>query len=327
MEGQTLSALPDSLLLQILEWLPPRDRLGGARVCRRWRRLVRDKFLWRHLDLTPYKMSSKALWHLLRNHLRGSLRTLKARGSLHSTRKQEVFTPALMKALGKQCPTLHHLCLMETDLRSLSYDSLPSSLTTLELSCCEISSLWFKVPETSQTHTAFPRIQHLVIRNVPSFSNQHLLNISVQGTLKTLVLSEAYRVTDAGIQAAAPHLGDLEHLALRRCSIGNLVTHFIGPHMKRLRRLDLGGSSSLENIGLPCLTSLVGLEDLCLESCHRLSPEAIVAVCQKLPQLRHLDLSGIEVEDLMIHKIRAGLPSCVVTNAVSAADSSVESAQ
>uniref|UniRef100_A0A8C5SDJ3 F-box domain-containing protein n=1 Tax=Laticauda laticaudata TaxID=8630 RepID=A0A8C5SDJ3_LATLA len=48
----TLSSLPDSLLLQIVVWLPPRDRVGVARVCKRWHRLVRDRFLWRHVDLS-----------------------------------------------------------------------------------------------------------------------------------------------------------------------------------------------------------------------------------------------------------------------------------
>ncbi|XP_053225168.1 F-box/LRR-repeat protein 12 isoform X1 [Podarcis raffonei] len=325
MERPGLCALPDSLLLRILECLPPRDRLGGARVCRRWRRLVRDKLLWRYLDLTPYKMSSKALWHLLRNNLRGSLRTLKARGSLHSLRKQEVFTPALMQALGRQCPNLHRLCLTETDLRSLSYDCIPSSVTTLELSSCEIPSLWFKVSEASKTCPAFPQIQHLVIQNVPAFSSQHLLNISIQGNLKTLVLSEAYRITVEGFQAAAPHLGGLEHLTLRRCSIGNLLTHVIAFHMRHLQSLDLGDNPSLENRGLPCLSSLLDLEDLCLESCCKLSSEAIVAVCQKLPRLRHLDIRRLEFQDQVIHKIQADLPGCVVTSAVSLGDSSVVS--
>ncbi|XP_053158989.1 F-box/LRR-repeat protein 12 isoform X2 [Hemicordylus capensis] len=272
-------------------------------------------------------MSSKALWSLLRNHLRGSLRTLKVRGSLHSARKQEVFSPALMQALGKQCPGLHRLCLTETDLRSLPYDCIPSTLTTLELSCCEIASAWFQVPAASPNSQAFPQIQHLVIRNVPAFSNQHLLNVSIQGTLKTLVLSEAYRVTDVGIQTAAPHLGDLELLALRQCSIGDSATHFIGRHMKRLHNLDLGGSPSLTDAGLACLTSLLGLEELGLESCCSLSPEAIVAVCQALPQLRHIDLSRIAFEVQMIHKIQAGLPKCVVTNTVSSSDSNAESEQ
>ncbi|XP_066471403.1 F-box/LRR-repeat protein 12 [Tiliqua scincoides] len=325
MQTSNFSALPDSLLLQILELLPPRDRLGGARVCRRWRKLVRDKSLWRHLDLTAYKMTSKALWHLLRNHLRGSLQTLKARGTLHSVRKQEVFSPALMQALGKQCPNLHSLCLTETDLRSLSYDCIPPSLKTLELNCCEIPSVWFQVSAASQSTQAFPRIQNLKIQNVPAFSNQHLINISVQGTLQTLVLSETYRVTDAGIQAAASHMGDLEYLALRQCSIGDLAVHFISRHMKHLHSLDLGGSSSLTDAGLSCLTGLPGLEKLSLESCCRLSPEAIVAVCQALPQLKHLNVSRIAFENQVIHKIQASLPNCVVTSTASPTDFSVES--
>ncbi|XP_048347082.1 F-box/LRR-repeat protein 12 [Sphaerodactylus townsendi] len=276
MAAQTVSALPDSLLLRILESLPPRDRLGMARVCRHWRRLVQDKLLWRHLNLTPYKMSSKVLWHLLRNHLRGNLRTLKARGSLHSVRKQEVFSPALMQALGKQCPNFHHLCLTEADLRSLSYECMPASLKTLELSWCEIPPAWFQTPQ------AHPQIQHLVIQNVPAFSNQHLANIAHQGTLKTLVLSETYRVTDWGIQTAAPYLGELESLLLHRCSVGDSATHFIGRHMKHLRRLDLSGSS-LTDMGLPCLSGLASLEDLQLEACSGLSPEVVVATCRALP--------------------------------------------
>nr|XP_020634844.1 F-box/LRR-repeat protein 12 [Pogona vitticeps] len=308
----SLSDLPDCLLLMILAWLPPRDRLGGARICRRWNRLVRDKFLWRHVDLTSYKISSKTLWHLLRNHLQGSLRTLKAQGYINSVRKREVFTPALMQALGKQCPSLCHLCLTATDLRSLLYEHIPSSLTTLELSLCEIPSGWFKVPEGSQPLWTYPKIQHLVIRDVPSFSDQHLFNISVQGTLKSLVLSNTYRISDAGIQRASLHLGKLEHLTLQCCSIGDSATHFVGRHMKSLHTLDLGGSFHLTDAGLLCLSSLSLLEDVSLAHCIALSPEAILAFCQALPQLRHLDLSGIKFKDEIIHKIQATLPDSVV---------------
>ncbi|KAL8164125.1 UNVERIFIED_CONTAM: hypothetical protein K2H54_046454 [Gekko kuhli] len=314
MEAPTLSALPESILLQILELLPLRDRLGGARVCRRWHRLVQDKLLWRHLDLTPYKMSSKVLWHLLRNHLRGNLRTLRARGSLQSVRKQEVFSPALMQALGKQCPNFHRLCLSETDLRALPYDGLPPSLTTLELSHCEIPSAWFQGASPSP---AFPRIQHLVIQNVPAFSNQHLATVARQGTLKTLAVSEAYRLTDRGIQTAAPDLGELESLSLRHCSIGDMAARFIGHHMKRLRLLDLSGSPSLRDTGLPCLRGLPSLEVLRLEACGGLSPEAIAATCRALPRLKHLDVSKVGSDERAVHQIQAGLPNCVVTCAVS----------
>ncbi|XP_060619823.2 F-box/LRR-repeat protein 12 [Anolis sagrei] len=325
MSVPSLATLPDSLLLEILAWLPPRDRVGGARVCKRWRRLVRDKFLWRHLDLTSYKVSSKVLWYLLRNYLRGTVQTLKAQGSLHSIRKQDVFTPALMQALGKQCPNLHNLCLTKTDLRSLPYNCLPSSLTTLELSFCEIPSVWFQVPEAAEACKDFPRIQHLIIQNVPAFSNQHLFNISRQGTLKTLVLSKTYRVTDAGIQTAAPHLGGLEHLTLLHSQIGNSAMHFIGRHMKHLHSLHLGGTDFLTDVGLPCLASLPDLEELRLDFFSRLSADSVVALAQALPRLKRLYLGSTGSDDTALHKIQADLPNCAVASTISSNNSSVGS--
>ncbi|NXL69103.1 FXL12 protein, partial [Chordeiles acutipennis] len=50
-----LPELPDSVFLRILEFLPLRDRLRAARVCRRWHRLTLDRTVWRHVDLSPYR--------------------------------------------------------------------------------------------------------------------------------------------------------------------------------------------------------------------------------------------------------------------------------
>uniref|UniRef100_A0A2K5BYH9 F-box and leucine rich repeat protein 12 n=1 Tax=Aotus nancymaae TaxID=37293 RepID=A0A2K5BYH9_AOTNA len=50
----TLVQLPDSVLLEIFSYLPVRDRIRISRVCHRWKRLVDDRWLWRHVDLTLY---------------------------------------------------------------------------------------------------------------------------------------------------------------------------------------------------------------------------------------------------------------------------------
>uniref|UniRef100_A0A452RWL7 F-box domain-containing protein n=1 Tax=Ursus americanus TaxID=9643 RepID=A0A452RWL7_URSAM len=50
----TLADLPDSVLLEIFSYLPVRDRIRISRVCHRWKRLVDDRWLWRHVDLTLY---------------------------------------------------------------------------------------------------------------------------------------------------------------------------------------------------------------------------------------------------------------------------------
>nr|KAF6400976.1 F-box and leucine rich repeat protein 12 [Rousettus aegyptiacus] len=59
----TLADLPDSVLLEIFSYLPVRDRIRLSRVCHRWKRLVDDRWLWRHVDLTLYTALSSVLGH------------------------------------------------------------------------------------------------------------------------------------------------------------------------------------------------------------------------------------------------------------------------
>ncbi|XP_059689032.1 F-box/LRR-repeat protein 12 [Gavia stellata] len=305
-----LPALPDSVLLQVLALLPLRDRLRAARVCRRWRRLALDRTVWRHVDLSPHRISSQTLWHLVRQHLRDSLRTLRLRGALRSGGKRRLLSPALLAALEKRCPQLRRLCLAETDLRPIPYESIPPSLTALELSHCEIPAAWFCGPSAR----ASLQLQHLVIRNVPAFSDRHLLNVSSQSRLKTLSLSGTYRLTDTGIQRAAPHLEKLERLVLRHCVISDSAVDFIGRHVKRLRFLEISSAYSLTNAGLASLATLQRLETLCLDLCDKISPSALIALCQALPQLRNLKLGGVRSEDQVIDKIQASLPHCSVSH-------------
>ncbi|XP_068520451.1 F-box/LRR-repeat protein 12 isoform X2 [Anas acuta] len=306
MAAKMAAALPDPVLLRVLALLPLRDRLRAARVCRRWRRLVQDRVLWADVDLSPHKLSSKTLWQLVRHRLGDSLRTLRVRGALLAGGRQRLLSPALLAALAQRCPRLSRLCLAEADLRPLPYESFPASLTALELSRCEIPAAWF----CGSAARALPRLQHLVVRKVPAFSNQHLLNVSSRCRLKTLTLSGTYRVTDAGIQSAAPHLEELERLVLRHCVITDSALHFIGRHMKRLRFLEISSAESLTNAGLACLAALEGLETLRLDHCDKFSPDAIAALCRALPRLRNLKLDGADFGDEAMGKIQASLPSC-----------------
>ncbi|CAI9610453.1 unnamed protein product, partial [Staurois parvus] len=310
----TLSWLPDSVLLEVLSFLSVRDLIRSARVCKRWKRLVLDKSLWRHVDLTPYKLDSKILWNLVRHWLGTSLKTLKIKGLLLSMKKQEFLTPAILQVLDKRYPSLENLHLEETHLRSLSYDCLPSTLKTLELTQCEIPMTWFKSsPNKSKT---LPKLETLILNNVSSFSSHHLEAICSQSVLKTLYLVGTYRVTDIGIQKAVPYLKGLEHLKLKTCNITDITLHLIGCHLKHLRTLTLTHFCSLTDAGLICLSSVRSLEKMCLEYCLRLTWNCILAVCVNLPALNYLDLSGISFEDQGIDKIRKRLPHCTVTNSL-----------
>lgn len=308
----TLSWLPDSVLLEVLSFLPVRDLIRSCRVCKRWKSLVQDKSLWRCVDLTPYKLNSKILWHLVRHWLGPSLQTLKIKGLLLSAKKQEFLTPAILQVLEKRFPNLESLHLEETSLRSLSYDCLPSTLKTLELTQCLIPMTWFESsPNKGKT---LPKLETLILNNVSSLFNHHLEAICSHSALKTLYLGGTFRITDIGIQKAVPYLKGLEHFKLNGCNVTDITLHLIGCHLKHLRTLALTNFCSLTDAGLACLSGIKTLEKLWLEYCFRLSSNCIIAVCVNMAALNYLNLNGIFFEGQGIDEIRKSLPHCTVTN-------------
>ncbi|XP_075715066.1 F-box/LRR-repeat protein 12 [Rhinoderma darwinii] len=315
----TLSWLPDCVLLEVLSFLSVRDLIRSCRVCKRWKRLVLDKSLWRYVDLTPYKLNSKILWHLVRHWLGTGLQTLKLKGLLNSVKKQEFLTPAVLQVLEKRYPSLEHLDLQEINLRSLNYDCIPSTLKTLVLSECEIPLTWFK-SSTNKTKGVL-KLENLILNKVSSFSNHHLETICSQSSLKTLCLSGTYRVNDIGIQKAVPYLKGLEHLKLNECNITDITLHLIGCHLKNLRTLALVDFHYLTDAGLACLSGVKTMEKLWLECCFCFSSSSIIAVCVSLPALNYLNLNGIFFEGQGIDEVRKSLPRCTVTNAFSGTDS------
>ncbi|KAM9311116.1 F-box/LRR-repeat protein 12 [Gastrophryne carolinensis] len=310
----TLSWLPDSVLLEVLSFLSVRDLILSCRVCKRWMRLILDKSLWRHVDLTPYMLTSKIFWYLVRHRLGTSLQTLKIKGLLYSTKKQEFLTPAVLQVLEKRYPSLENLYLQETSLRSLTYDCLPSTLKMLHLSKCEVPMSWFRVSPNKDK--VLPKLEILILNTVSSFSNQHLEAICSHSALKTLYLSGTYRVTDIGIQKAITYLKGLEHLKLHGCNLTDITLHLIGCHLKHLRTLFLTNFCALTDAGLSCLSGVKTLEKLWLEYCYQLSSSSIITVCVNLPALNFLNLNGIIFEGHGIDEIRKRLPHCTVTNTI-----------
>ncbi|XP_053321032.1 F-box/LRR-repeat protein 12 [Spea bombifrons] len=318
----TMSWLPDNVLLEVLGFLSVRDLIRSGRVCKRWKRLIMDKSLWKNVDLTPYKLNSKIFWHLVRHRIGTSLQTLKVKGLLNSAKKQEFLTSAVLQEMEKRYPNLENLHLEETSLRSLNYKCFPSTLKTLGLHQCEIPMDWLKASPTKNKNLS--NLQTLVLRNVSSFSNHHLETICSQSSLKTLSLTGTYRVNDIGIQKAVPYLKSLEHLKLHGCSITDITLHLIGCHMKHLRILALTNFRSLTDSGLSCISGVKTLETLWLEHCNGLSSNCIIAVCVTLPVLKYLNLNGIIFEGRGIDEIRKSLPNCRITNSIPGMDSTLK---
>ncbi|XP_024288446.1 F-box/LRR-repeat protein 12 [Oncorhynchus tshawytscha] len=200
----TLDYFPENILIDILSYLGVRELIRTGRVCKRWRRLVKDQRLWRAVDLTAWKgVTSRMLWVLLRQYLGTGLRCLLLRGLLLSARGGAFLSESWLKALSSTCPRLRSLSLLHADLRGLrSCQLLPTTLQVLELRGCELPQSFFTQtppsPEkqagaastaSTQQHgrgqtgkvpasTSGFAIETMVLDNVPSFTDLHLQSLA-----------------------------------------------------------------------------------------------------------------------------------------------------
>uniref|UniRef100_W5K8M9 F-box and leucine rich repeat protein 12 n=1 Tax=Astyanax mexicanus TaxID=7994 RepID=W5K8M9_ASTMX len=279
-----MDCFPENILIEILSYLSIRELLRSARVCKRWRQLVKDQRLWRN-------MTSRVLWVLLRQYLGRGLRYLRLRGLLLSARAGAFLSEPWLQTLSSKCPRLCRLTLLHTDLRGLrSCSLLPHTLQVLELRSCEVPPGFF-----TQNPPGSPDIETLVLDNVPSFTNQHLQSLSSWARLSRLELRELIRVTAAGLRACAPPgpqaLARLRHLEMDTGNRQQMAALGLGEGWAGLEGLGLGGREV--SPGLLCLSRLPDLRWLRLRNC-RLTEMMVLRSCRTLKELHRLEFWQVE---------------------------------
>ncbi|XP_077466174.1 F-box/LRR-repeat protein 12 [Stigmatopora argus] len=307
-----LDYLPENILIDVLSYLSVRELVKVGRVCKKWRRLVKDQKLWRLVDLTTWKgMTSRILWVLVRQYLGCGLRCLRLHGLLLSVRGGSFLSEAWLKALSAKCPRLSKLYLLHVDLRSLpTCQLLPPSLKVLELQGCELNPGFFQQrdpppspPENAQAASGVREresarhapsgisIECLILKMVPSFKDQHLQSLTSWERLSRLELCDTFRVTANGLRGCAAKEGacGLEGLFRLKC-LGMSVTtrkgyqrpvasSGLGSGWLGLEELSLGGKEVLP--GLLYASRLKDLKRLFLKACT-LGEKQIVHNCKKL---------------------------------------------
>ncbi|KAF6726354.1 F-box/LRR-repeat protein 12 [Oryzias melastigma] len=331
-KGCDLDYFPENILIDVLSFLSVRELVRAGRVCKRWKRLVKDQRLWRTVDLTAWKgVTSRILWVLLRQYFGCGLRCLRLRGLLLSARGGTFLSESWLKGLSNKCPRLSKLCLLHADLRTLpNCHLLPPSLRVLELRGCELPRGFFC--QTKDSSPAFPQdravatssaggpqqgkdqkvkgqasplgisIESLVLNNVPSFTDQHLQSLTSWERLSRLELRDTFRITANGLRscAAKDGISGMEGLAkLKFLELG--ITARQG-YQLQMASLGLGaGWLGLEELslggkevgpGLLCASRLKDLKRLCLWACT-LSELQIVRSCRMLRGLRQLQFEDV----------------------------------
>lgn len=327
-----LDYFPDNILIDVLSYLGVRELVRVGRVCKRWRRLVKDQRLWRIVDLTAWKgVTSRILWVLLRQYLGCGLRCLRLRGLLLSARGGTFLSESWLKALSTKCPRLSKLYLLHADLRSLpNCQVLPPSLQVLELRGCELPRVFFS--QNLPTSPAHPQeraeatssvgaqhrgkdqrrkgpsspagvgIERLVLNNVPSFTDQHLQSLTSWQRLHRLELRDTFRVTANGLRSCAAKEGHRGVEGLSRLKFLEIGITGRQGYQLQMASLGLGaGWLGLEELslggkevgpGLLCASRLNDLKRLCLWACT-LSELQIVRSCRMLRGLRQLEFLDV----------------------------------
>ncbi|XP_031159162.1 aurora kinase B isoform X1 [Sander lucioperca] len=326
-----LDYFPENILIDVLSYLSVRELVRAGRVCKRWKRLVKDQRLWRFVDLTAWKgVTSRILWLLLRQYLGCGLRCLRLRGLLLSARGGTFLSESWLKALSTKCPRLSKLYLLHADLRSLpSCQLLPPSLQVLELRGCELPREFFNQtlnsPACSQERAEATSsvgaqrqgrdrkgkglgspsgigIGRLVLNNVPSFTDQHLQSLTSWERLSRLELRDTFRVTANGLRSSAAKDGVCGVEGLSRLKFLEIGITGRQGYQLQMASLGLGaGWLGLEELslggkevgpGLLCASRLKDLKCLCLWACT-LSEMQIVRSCRMLRGLRQLEFLDV----------------------------------
>lgn len=268
-------------------------------------------------------MTSRILWVLLRHYFGCGLRHLRLRGLLLSARGGAFLSESWLRTLSTKCPRLRKLYLQHADLRGLpSCKLLPPSIQVLELHGCELPRDFFvqspsSLPQASSSASAQQQqnkgkdpaagigIERLVLKTVPSFTDQHLQSLTTWEGLRELVLCDTFRVTAYGLRSSAAKEGasgmeGLSRLKSLELSITRrqgyqlqMASLGLGAGWPGLVELILGGKEV--GPGLVCASRLTDLKHLWLTSCT-LSETQLVRGCRMLRGLRRLEFLDVVFE-------------------------------
>ncbi|XP_063962620.1 F-box/LRR-repeat protein 12-like [Lytechinus pictus] len=294
-------SMPDSVMLQILGYLSVKDLCRAACVCRGWNHLVRQKPLWRVVDLSPYKISLVNIRKLVFAYFSDSLRSLSLGGFLSSVKNTECISDSLLQELGNRCPKLQELCIRGADLLKASSTNLPPKLQTLKLISCNYPTFWLTA---AFKQSKLDSLQHLDMTCSNGFGNRDLESITPAPMTSVLVLKlrNCYRITPRGTSRITDNFPNLKELDLSKLPQNNETLQKIGRNLTQLRILRLHQCTNSENVlfDLHHLSPLKQLEELDVSTMPDNSPfsesptydgNVLAGLANSLPKLKVLLVS------------------------------------
>lgn len=308
--------LPENLLLKIFEYLAVKELCIAGRVCRQWRRIVRDNTLWRHVDLLNYRLDLKKMWKLIRSHLSECLLSIKIKGFLDTGKPKfgaYSLSDAMLKDLKERCPNLKEIHLKNCNTMNLDPSLLPSGLVKLTLENCAIE------PGLMKHFTRdLPELSYLDVSRTVRFDDRELSYVCGTDQLKVLIMNGCYRVTAEGLSKAAQQMASLERMEIGDAAIENknqnfeLAAHHMTRHMVSLKHLNLQGCKPLTSDILKVLLSgLKKLETLNV-ACCLMKYDSFVNMEPYLKKIKLLEICSSEMGHQQVEDLESILLECSV---------------
>ncbi|XP_064606850.1 F-box/LRR-repeat protein 12-like [Liolophura sinensis] len=313
----SLSALPDNILLEILSYLPVKELCMAGRVCRRWRRVVRDNSLWRHVDLSSYSLNLQQMWKVIRTHFSPVLLSFQIKGycpnsktSGPTRRKKQVLSSAMLRELKDRCPSIQTLCLYHCFTKNIDAVDLPSSLSTLVIKKSIWEPKWLELVLKKNT---LPNLTHLDVSDCVRFDHIDLQQISTSGlNLQVLKMNGCYRIKEKGFTCLSHGMPTLKILELSDVNLTPLACHHIGRNLNQLKHINLQKNGGLTD---DCLAAVISatteLEFLDISHCDRITNKGLQFLI-KLKKLKTLVVCGNMNEFESLKTLKTMLPGLKV---------------
>ncbi|XP_042875790.1 F-box/LRR-repeat protein 7-like [Penaeus japonicus] len=300
----TIDKLPDKVLLNIFSYLPHREIISNARVCKKWRQIAYDTRLWSCVSLRPewqglHVNNIEALMFLITNRFGASLRYLEV--------PMDLITHVVLHELTAKCPNLTNLLLdFSTAMQLHDFNDMQAFPTKLRTMCICLSEVIFMEGFMRKIYNFINGLEvlHLVGTYEKADEEEEeiyeVINIpklkSATPNLKVVNLYGINFVDDSHIEAFSSNCIQLECLAVNFCAkVTGTSLKILLSRCKKLKCL-LMQQCSLQKVLKAWtergnLKALIGLD---LELCDNLTEEGLYKFLARYGQgLRGLVLSGI----------------------------------
>ncbi|KAJ8040477.1 F-box/LRR-repeat protein 12 [Holothuria leucospilota] len=283
-EVSRILQLPEMVLLHVFSFLPVEDKCRSSRVCKLFRRLMKDPQLWKSVDLIPCTIRLQALTVFTRRYLSKSLLELSLKGLLWTTAKTSLLSNSFLSELRERCPNLRKFVVLNANLQDIMSSLFPKNVEVLRINYCQVREGWF--------HSAvevgnFLNIKCLNITGCGRFTNKDIASLKQMKKLEELNILGCYRLTDQALETIAK-----DHINLKKLLIGD---------------------SDYTNKGILMISqSLKSLRSFTLQNCEFVTGQCLNYIL-RMTTLEELDISyNPQFNDTHVSMLRKGLPQLKV---------------